>query len=151
MSGNTFRWFDGDSTALLRGHAGGDDASCFADEVVVDFPSMASAVDRIRHGFRADEVVQAMSMAITLSRQEAWDGAVVTLKVPVRRTCGSCGGRGEVWAEQCVACAGSGNLLLQRPVQLSVPPGVIDGTRLLVTLARRHALPMRIEVHVLVT
>jgi hypothetical protein len=151
MGGNTFRSFDGDSIAALRRRAASDDASCFADEVVVDFPSVAPAVDRIRHGFRADEVGQAMCTAITLSRQEAWDGVVVRLEVPVRRTCGACGGRGEIWGELCVACAGSGSQLIERPVHLSVPAGVIDGTRLSVTLARHHSTPLRIEVHVLVS
>jgi hypothetical protein len=151
MGGNTFRSFDGDSIALLRSQTGSDDASCFADEVVVDFPSMAPAVDRIRHGFRADEVAQAVRTAIRLSRQEAWDGAVVVLRVPVRRTCGACGGRGEIWGELCVACAGRGSQLVQRPVHLSVPAGVLDGTRLSVTVARRQTLPLRIEVHVLVS
>ena len=58
------------------------DASCFADEVVIDFPSVASAVDRIRHAFLADERGTAVMAAIQLSLREAMAGATVALEVP---------------------------------------------------------------------
>jgi len=106
MGRQTFRAF-GSTAAAVAGGAIRDDGSCFADEVVIDFPSVAPAVDRIRSAFLADERVAALSAAIQLSPREAMAGATVPLEVPVRLTCQSCGGRGETWTEPCARCAGS--------------------------------------------
>lgn len=125
-------------------------ADCFADEVVIDFPSMAPAVDRIRRSFLADEHAAALSATIQLSPREARQGATVPLNVPVSCTCGACGGRGESWTEPCRRCQGSGAELRRRRLQVLVPAGVLDGTRLQFTLAPRHDPPTRIELRVLV-
>jgi DnaJ-class molecular chaperone len=126
------------------------DASCFADEVVVDFPSVASAVDRMRTAFLADERGTSLSTQIQLSPREARSGATVPLEVPVRCTCHDCGGRGETWTEPCEHCAGRGTRLLRHQLQVSVPAGVVHGTRFYFTVTPRHDPPTRIELHVLV-
>jgi hypothetical protein len=149
MGRHSFRAF-GSTAAAVAGAAIREDASCFADEVVVDFPSVAPAVDRIRRAFLADERAAALSAAIQLSRREAMAGATVPLEVPVRCTCHSCGGRGETWPEPCTRCAGSGTELLHHQLQVSVPAGVLDGARFHFTVTPRHNPPTRIELHVLV-
>lgn len=126
------------------------DTSCFADEVVVDFPSVAPALDRIRRAFLAEERDAALSAAVRLSVREAREGATVPLEVPVRCTCHLCGGRGETWTERCHRCAGSGTELLRHQLRVSVPAGVLDGTRFRFTVTPRHNPPTRIELHVLV-
>ena len=149
MGGNGFRPFGSGALAV----AGADvrhDASCFADEVGIDFPSVAHAVDRIRSAFLADERTAALSAAIQLSAREARDGATVPLEVPLRCTCGQCGGRGETWAEPCGRCAGSGTEVLRHQLQVTVPAGVIDGARFHFTVTPRSNPPTRIELHVLV-
>src|SRR5688572_13507607 len=88
------------------------DMSCFADEVVIDFPSAARAIDRIRHAFVSEERQQSMSADIQLSRLEAQTGVTLPVDVPVRATCRRCGGRGETWTEPCAGCGGSGTELL---------------------------------------
>src|SRR4029450_4485628 len=55
MSGDAFRPLGGEPVALVTTDDGRLDVSCFADEVVIDFPSVALAVDRIRRGFLVDE------------------------------------------------------------------------------------------------
>ena len=55
MGGNTFRPIGAGSVAIVGGTDSRPDASCFADEVVIDFPSVAPAVDRMRSAFLADE------------------------------------------------------------------------------------------------
>ena len=93
MRGHTFRTLG--NSAIIRDDADvSHGASCFADEVVVDFPSVAPAVDRIRTAFLADERVASLSAAIHLTTREAREGATVPLEVPVRCTCPDCGGRG---------------------------------------------------------
>lgn len=149
MGGNTFRPFGSGAVAV----AGGDarhDASCFADEVGIDFPSVAPAVDRIRRAFLAEERDAALSAALRLSAREAREGATVPLDVSLRCTCGHCGGRGESWAEPCGRCAGSGVELLRHHLQILVPAGVRDGARFHFTLTPRYNPPTRIELQVLV-
>jgi len=150
MGGHTFRPFGGGSVAIRGGTGSRPDAVCFADEVVIDFPSVAPAVDRMRSAFLADERAAALSAAIRLSQREARDGAMVPLEVPVRCTCHDCGGRGETWTEPCVRCEGSGTELRRHQLQVAVPAGVLDGTCFNFTVTPRHNPPTRVELRVLV-
>ncbi len=125
-------------------------AECFADEVVIDFPSMLPAVDRIRSAFVAEERPLPLRAAIGLSRREARYGALVPLEVPVRSTCRHCGGRGGSWSEACSHCNGSGVELRRHRLKVAVPAGVMDGARFLFTVAPRRYPPTRIELRVFV-
>ena len=148
MRGNTFRPIGGDRVAVMAGEDGRFDVSCFADEVVIDFPSVAPAVDRIRRAFLADERPVALSTSIRLSPREARVGATVPLEVPVRCTCGECGGRGESWTGPCVRCHGGGTELLRHSLQVTIPAGILDGTRFQFTVTPRHSPSTRIELTV---
>jgi molecular chaperone DnaJ len=48
----------------------------------------------------------------------------------VRRTCGRCGGAGQVVKDPCGACSGTGRVRESRSLKVKVPPGVENGTRL---------------------
>ncbi|MEQ8746420.1 molecular chaperone DnaJ [Pyruvatibacter sp.] len=48
----------------------------------------------------------------------------------VERTCPTCGGRGEVIQEPCDACNGAGRTEKERTLQVNIPSGVEDGTRI---------------------
>jgi hypothetical protein len=146
MGGNTFRPFGGPQVAVIGSDDSHHEVSCFADEVVVDFPSTASAVQRIRSAFLAGERAAALDAAIRLSWRDAAAGAVVPLEVPVRCTCHECGGRGESWAEPCPSCDGNGSELLHHQLRVSLPAGVVDGTRFHFTVTPRHHPPTRIEL-----
>jgi len=125
-------------------------AECFADEVGIDFPSVAPAVDRIRRSFLAHEHAAALSATIHLSRREAREGALIPLDVSVSSTCDGCGGRGESWTEPCGRCQGSGAELRRHRLQVVVPAGVLDGARVNFTVTSRHDPPTRVELRVLV-
>jgi hypothetical protein len=148
MGGNTFRPFGGPQVAVIGSEDSSREVSCFADEVVIDFPSVVPAIDRIRSAFLAGERAAALGAAIRLSPREAAAGAIVPLEVPVRCTCHHCGGRGESWAEPCPCCGGNGTELLQHQLRVSVPAGVVDGTRFHFTVTPRHHPPTRIELRV---
>ena len=150
MGGRTFRPFGRGSVALFDVADARPDAACFADEVVIDFPSVAPAVDRMRNAFLEEERAAALSTAIRLSALEARNGAMVPLEVPVRCTCHACGGRGETWTEPCHRCQGSGTELRHHQLQVSVPAGVLDGTCFNFTVTPRHNPPTRVELRVLV-
>jgi hypothetical protein len=123
---------------------------CFADEVAIDFPSLGHIVERVRDAFLGegaddDETHRA---DLSLSTREAWRGAIVPLELPLRGTCATCGGRGEIWTEPCGDCCGTGDALLRRAVRLSVPAGIADGARLRFRVRQPHAPPLRVEVRV---
>ncbi|WP_298745405.1 molecular chaperone DnaJ [uncultured Brevundimonas sp.] len=48
----------------------------------------------------------------------------------VERTCPRCGGHGQVIAEPCAACHGHGQVRRNRKLQLKIPAGVDDGSRI---------------------
>src|SRR5262245_32435024 len=83
IRGHTFRPFGGDSIALMTGDDPRHEVNCFADEVVVDFPSVAPAIDRMRTAFLADERPSAFRAAIRLTPLEARDGVTMPVDVPV--------------------------------------------------------------------
>jgi len=48
----------------------------------------------------------------------------------IRRTCGRCGGTGQVVKDPCGNCSGTGRVRESRPLKVKIPPGVDSGTRL---------------------
>jgi hypothetical protein len=148
MRGHVFRPFGGDQVAVVTGDDTSRAASCFADDVVIDFPSVASAVERMRSAFLADERPAPLGAAIRLSHHEAREGVTVPLEVPVRCTCRHCGGRGETWTESCARCAGTGCEVFAHQLRVTVPAGVADGARFEFTVAPRQNPPTRIELHI---
>lgn len=146
MARHSFRPI-GNSVAVKTGDDVRPDSSCFADEVVIDFPSPARAIDRIRSAFIADERA-VVSAELELSGREARDGASVPLGVPVRYTCRTCGGRGETWTERCAGCGGGGVEVVQHQVDVLVPAGTRDGDRFQFSVSARHDLSTRIELRV---
>jgi molecular chaperone DnaJ len=48
----------------------------------------------------------------------------------VERTCPTCGGQGRVIRNPCKVCHGSGTVQRERPLQVTIPAGVEDGTRI---------------------
>jgi molecular chaperone DnaJ len=48
----------------------------------------------------------------------------------VERTCPTCGGRGEVIQDPCTDCNGAGRVEKERTLQVNIPSGVEDGTRI---------------------
>jgi hypothetical protein len=149
MHGHTSRSFRGTHVAAVR--ASDRCASRWlSDEVIVDFPSVEPAVDRMRSAFLAEDCQQPLSTAIQLTSRDAFDGVTLPLTVPVRCTCRGCGGRGESWTESCRTCNGSGAELLRCELQVTVPAGVTDGTWVRFTLVPPQSPPTRVELRIAV-
>jgi DnaJ-class molecular chaperone len=130
------------------------ETDCFADEVAIDFPSVAHLVARVRRAFLADasgERGDTVKAEICLSSDEAHRGAVVPVMVLLRATCSECGGRGETWAEPCRACDGSGHALVPRRLRVTVPPRIIDGSRFHFRIRAQHEASVHVEVRVAIT
>ncbi len=47
----------------------------------------------------------------------------------IERTCPTCIGRGEVIDDPCPACSGAGRVMRERTLQVNIPAGVEDGTK----------------------
>ncbi len=123
-------------------------AEWLADEVAIDFPSVASVLDRMRHSFFGPVPSVHLSAEIILSPHEAFWGAVVPLGVPLRRTCPQCGGRGETWEEWCEQCEGEGELPALHEMHLRVPAGVREGERFRFSVMPPGAPHTMVEVRV---
>ena len=122
---------------------------CFADEIAIDFPSVGRVVDRMRDAFLGERVdADVLRAEVSLSQREAFDGRVVSLKVPVRITCPNCGGRGETWTEPCQLCRGTGESVLHQAVRVSVPPRIADGACVRFRFRSPDASSVRVEVRV---
>lgn len=123
----------------------------FADEVGIDFPSLAEAIERIRRAFvDPEEPPRSLRAEILVSAREASEGVDVPLDVPVRGTCEECGGRGETWAEPCAICGGTGEARHRHRVRVSLPAGVADGTRFRFSVGQSSRFCTRVEVRVAV-
>jgi molecular chaperone DnaJ len=48
----------------------------------------------------------------------------------VARTCGTCGGSGQVITDPCRTCRAEGRVIREHKMQVEIPPGVEDGTRI---------------------
>jgi molecular chaperone DnaJ len=120
----------------------------FSDEVAIDFPSVASVLDRMRDAFFSAEPAVTLSAQMILTPREAFDGATVPLDVPLRRTCPRCGGRGEVWMEWCAACGGLGEVSAAHSMRVRVPRGVREGARFRFSVTPPGAPPTIVEVRI---
>lgn len=124
----------------------------FADEIAIDFPAVGEKVARMRHAFVASDVaIDWLRAEIHLSRRQAGAGAAVPIELPVRSTCITCGGRGEVWGERCQACEGSGHAFHNQTLTVSLPPGVLHGARFTFSVSPPRGLKTRVEVRVAIT
>ena len=123
-------------------------ADWLADEVAIDFPSVANVLDRMRDSFFGGPPEATLSAEIIVTPQEAFWGALVPLHVPLRRTCPRCGGRGEVWSEWCLTCGGDGEVSASHEMRLRVPAGVREGARFRFSVAPRGAPPTSVEVRI---
>jgi len=151
MAWNAFGRFGEHAIAVRGGDEPRHDRRWFADEVAIDLPSVAPAIERMRSAFVAEEHVKTLTAAVEISPREAIEGATVPLDVPVRCTCRACGGRGETWAQPCTACAGAGIELSYHQVHITTPAGVEDGACFHFSVSVRHDLSTRIELRVLVS
>lgn len=133
---------------LSRGAAPSTRADWMADEVAIDFPSVSSVLDQMRHSFFGAAPGARVSAEIALSPEEAFWGTRVSLHVPVCRTCPRCGGRGEVWSDWCGACGGGGGQTVEHEMRLQVPAGVQEGTRFRFSVSPRGASATMVEVRI---
>jgi DnaJ-class molecular chaperone len=127
---------------------GADGVAALDDEVAIDFPSIASVLDRMRDAFFGAGPVVALTTEIVVTAREAFDGVIVPIDVPLRGTCPRCGGRGETWAEGCEACGGLGEVPVRHELRVRVPAGVREGALFRFSVSAPGAPATVVEVRV---
>ena len=123
----------------------------FRDEVAIDFPSTRYFIARLRDAFLRDGrrgCDDTLHAEVLVSSEEAFRGALLPLVVVLSRTCGVCGGRGEVWTESCLDCGGAGSLPTPCSLRVLLPPGVADGARLKLRVRTPDIPSVRVEIRV---
>jgi DnaJ-class molecular chaperone len=97
-------------------------------------PSREALFQRIQRNFTPRAVpipdrVDELSVDVAISPEEAGQGALLRIGVPVFARCSRCGGRG------CIDCEGAGTVEGERAVAISLPPMTGRGTTFVAPLA----------------
>ncbi len=74
-----------------------------------------------RRGSRPARCTRCQGRGVLLQRQGFFQ---------VQMTCGSCGGRGEVVTDPCPTCRGTGQAIIKRTLEVSIPAGVDSGNQI---------------------
>ena len=66
---------------------------------------------------------------VEVTLEEAYQGANRILNFESQQACPTCGGTGRIAKMACSACRGSGTLAGMKQIEVKIPPGVTDGSR----------------------
>ena len=103
------------------GSGSGDFGSIF-DTIFRDFGAR-TATRRPRRG-------QDIEHPIEVTLEEAYRGSTRTIEVQVESLCHVCNGRGALGNAPCYTCGGRGRVLRPQRLEVKIPPGVKDGSRI---------------------
>ncbi len=102
-------------------------------------PSFDALFDRLLGNFVNErpktEMLENLTVEITLTPQQAFRGGHVCLHVPAKMRCPYCNGQGEVGFYECRYCGGAGLFSVECPVFIRYPPGIADNHSVKLSLA----------------
>jgi hypothetical protein len=81
-----------------------------------------------RRGISKAERLQALTVDVVLSPDEALRGGVVAIAAPVFRRCSACGGSGQDWFFPCLLCRQKGVVEEEETVEIELPRLLKSGT-----------------------
>ena len=103
-------------------------------------PSFDALFDRIMSNFSGErpkaEMLENLTVEITLTPQQAFEGGQVRLLVPAKLRCPYCRGRGGVGFYECGYCGGEGFFTGEYPVFISYPAGISNHHTVQLSLTR---------------
>ncbi len=80
-------------------------------------------------GRRAPVRGQNVEYAAEVTLEEAFQGATRLLQLQSEEACATCGGSGQIAGAVCHVCEGAGASLRPKRIEVKIPPGVRDGSR----------------------
>jgi molecular chaperone DnaJ len=72
---------------------------------------------------------RSMEYPVEVTLEEAYQGTRRVLQLQAEEPCPVCGGSGRVGRGRCSNCGGSGRLLRPKRLEVKIPPGVRDGSK----------------------
>jgi len=72
---------------------------------------------------------RAIEHPVDVTLEEAFQGTKRVIQLQTEEACSTCGGSGRVGRTRCSTCGGSGRLLKPRRLEVKIPPGVGDGSK----------------------
>jgi len=72
---------------------------------------------------------KSMEYPVEVTLEEAYHGTKRVLQLQTEEPCSVCGGSGRVGRARCSNCRGSGRLLRPKRLEVKIPPGVRDGSK----------------------
>jgi molecular chaperone DnaJ len=72
---------------------------------------------------------RAIEHPVDVTLEEAYQGTKRIMQLQAEEVCPTCGGTGRVGRNRCTVCGGSGRLLKPRRIEVKIPPGVGDGSK----------------------
>jgi molecular chaperone DnaJ len=82
---------------------------------------------RMRRGPQRGQDVES---TVEVSLEEAYHGSTRMLQLQTTEPCTSCGGTGRVGNRACTVCGGVGGKVSPRRLEVKIPPGVREGSRI---------------------
>ncbi len=73
---------------------------------------------------------QHMESTIEVTLEEAYHGSTRVIQLQTEELCTACGGTGKVGNRVCTICAGAGGKVIPRRLEVKIPAGVRDGSRI---------------------
>jgi molecular chaperone DnaJ len=71
-----------------------------------------------------------MDSPVEISLEEAYHGSKRVIQLQTTEPCTACGGTGRVGNRVCTMCGGAGGKAVPRRLEVKIPPGVKDGSRI---------------------
>jgi DnaJ-class molecular chaperone len=118
-------------------------------------PSFEELFDRLLRNFTGVAVPKAerlegLNVEVVLSPEEAAEGCIAPIGVPVFRRCPRCRGTGREWIYACSGCGRSGFIESEAIVRIRVPAMVPSGTVIEVPLTGLGIHNFYLRLHVVV-
>ncbi|MHC1578908.1 MAG: DnaJ C-terminal domain-containing protein [Dehalococcoidia bacterium] len=82
---------------------------------------------RMRHGPQRGQDIE---FPIEVSLEEAYHGSARVIQFQSAEACTACGGTGRVGNRVCTICGGTGGKVIPRRLEVKIPAGVRDGSRI---------------------